>query len=416
MSEILDVYGREVLDARGNPTVEVEVTLADGSFGRALVPAGERASARDAVPLFDREVGRYQGRGVAKAVDHVNKECADVVVGMEAQGQRALDEALAAADGTATFEQLGANALFGVSVAVARAAAQSASLELYSYLGGVGAHALPLPQVSVIACRSCDCLIVPLGARSFSEGLRWCVEVYQALRALLEDAGYATATDECGAFAPGVADVELALSFIVRAVEDAGRAPCSDIAIALDANAASCFDAERGTYAFPGEGSRLTADEMIGHWGGLVDRFPIVSLEGALAASDEEGWAKLVSRLGASVQVVERDLPGARAECEATATVVEMGAFGTLTQMLDAIHTAQRAGRTVIIASRAGETEDATVADLAVAVGADQVKLGAPCRADRTAKYNQLLRIEDGLYTSASFAGRGAFARFRALL
>ena len=429
MSEILDVYGREVLDSRGNPTVEVEVVLDDGSFGRAMVPSGASTGAFEAVELRDGDKDRYLGKGVTKAVDHVNKELADAAIGMDAFDQRAIDAALKEADGTPNKGNLGANAILGVSLAVARAAAQSAGLELYQYLGGVNGHVLPTPMMNILnggvhADNNVDFqefMIMPVGAPTFTEGLRWCAEVYHTLKSVLKESGHATGVGDEGGFAPDLATNEEPLQYIVKAIEAAGYKPGDDFMIAMDPATTECYDAERGVYVLKGEGRELTTDEMIDYWAALVEKYPIISIEDGLAEEDWDGWVKLTERLGKKVQLVGDDLFVTNTERlkkgiemgAANAILVKVNQIGTLTESLEAIEMAKRAGYACIVSHRSGETEDSTIADLAVATNAGQIKTGAPCRSDRIAKYNQLIRIEDGLYTSAEYAGRTAFYNLR---
>ena len=429
MSEILDVYGREVLDSRGNPTVEVEVVLDDGSFGRAMVPSGASTGAFEAVELRDGDKGRYLGKGVTKAVDHVNKELADAVIGMDAFDQRAVDAALIEADGTPNKANLGANAILGVSLAVARAAAQSTDLELYQYLGGVNGHTLPTPMMNILnggvhADNNVDFqefMIMPVGAPTFTEGLRWCAEVYHTLKSVLKDSGHSTGVGDEGGFAPDLKSNEEPLQYIVKAIEAAGYQPGDDFKIAMDPATTECYDAERGVYVLSGEGRELTTDEMIDYWAELVEKYPIISIEDGLAEEDWDGWVKLTQRIGDKVQLVGDDLFVTNTERlkkgielgAANAILVKVNQIGTLTESLEAIEMAKRAGYACIVSHRSGETEDSTIADLAVAVNAGQIKTGAPCRSDRIAKYNQLIRIEDELYTSAEYAGMNAFYNIR---
>ena len=429
MSEILDVYGREVLDSRGNPTVEVEVVLDDGSFGRAMVPSGASTGAFEAVELRDGDKGRYLGKGVTKAVDHVNKELADAVIGMDAFDQRAVDAALIEADGTPNKANLGANAILGVSLAVARAAAQSTDLELYQYLGGVNGHTLPTPMMNILnggvhADNNVDFqefMIMPVGAPTFTEGLRWCAEVYHTLKSVLKDSGHSTGVGDEGGFAPDLKSNEEPLQYIVKAIEAAGYKPGDDFKIAMDPATTECYDAERGVYVLSGEGRELTTDEMIDYWAELVEKYPIISIEDGLAEEDWDGWVNLTQRIGDKVQLVGDDLFVTNTERlkkgielgAANAILVKVNQIGTLTESLEAIEMAKRAGYACIVSHRSGETEDSTIADLAVAVNAGQIKTGAPCRSDRIAKYNQLIRIEDELYTSAEYAGMNAFYNIR---
>ncbi|AEB06344.1 enolase [Coriobacterium glomerans PW2] len=425
MSEILDVYGREVLDSRGNPTVEVEVVLEDGSFGRAMVPSGASTGAFEAVELRDEDKGRYLGKGVTKAVDHVNKECADAVLGMDAFDQRALDAALLVADGTPNKANLGANAILGVSIAVARAAAQSAGLELFSYLGGVNGHLLPTPMMNILnggahADNNVDFqefMIMPVGAPTFAEGLRWCSEVYHTLKGVLKADGHNTGVGDEGGFAPDFKTNAEPLDYVTKAVEAAGFKAGEDFMFAMDPASTEFFDKERGVYMLKGEGRELSSDEMIDYWEGLVDSYPLISIEDGLAEEDWDGWVKLTARLGDRIQLVGDDLFVTNTKRlkkgidlhAGNAILIKVNQIGTLTETLDTIEMAKQAGYACIVSHRSGETEDATIADLAVATNAGQIKSGAPCRSDRVAKYNQLLRIEDELYASARYAGRTAF-------
>ena len=429
MSEILDVYGREVLDSRGNPTVEVEVVLDDGSFGRAMVPSGASTGAFEAVELRDGDKGRYLGKGVTKAVDHVNKELADAVIGMEAFDQRAIDAALKEADGTPNKGNLGANAILGVSLAVARAAAQSTGLELYQYLGGVNGHILPTPMMNILnggvhAHNNVDFqefMIMPVGAPTFTEGLRWCAEVYHTLKNVLKESGHSTGVGDEGGFAPDLKTNAEPFEYITRAVEAAGYKPGVDFMYAMDPATTELYDAARGVYVLAGEGRELTTDEMIDYWEALVEKYPIISIEDGLAEEDWEGWVKLTKRIGSKVQLVGDDLFVTNTERlkkgiemgAANAILVKVNQIGTLTESLEAIEMAKRAGYACVVSHRSGETEDSTIADLAVATNSGQIKTGAPCRSDRIAKYNQLIRIEDELYTSAQYAGKDAFYNIR---
>ena len=429
MSEILDVYGREVLDSRGNPTVEVEVVLDDGSFGRAMVPSGASTGAFEACELRDGDKDRYLGKGVTKAVEHVNKECADAVVGMDAFDQRAVDAALLEADGTPNKTNLGANAILGVSLATARAAAQSAGLELYQYLGGVNGHLLPTPMMNILnggvhADNNVDFqefMIMPVGAPTFAEGLRWCAEVYHTLKGVLKESGHSTGVGDEGGFAPDLKTNAEPFEYITKAVEKAGYKPGVDFMYAMDPASTEFYNAETCNYELKGEGRTLTTDEMIDYWADLVEKYPIISIEDGLAEEDWDGWVKLTKRIGNKVQLVGDDLFVTNTERlkkgielgAANAILVKVNQIGTLTESLEAIETAKEAGYACIVSHRSGETEDSTIADLVVATNAGQIKSGAPCRSDRIAKYNQLLRIEDDLYTSGKYAGKSAFYNIR---
>ena len=425
MSEIMDVYGREVLDSRGNPTVEVEVVLDDGSFGRAMVPSGASTGAFEACELRDGDKGRYLGKGVTKAVEHVNKECADAVIGMDAFDQRAVDAALIAADGTPNKTNLGANAILGVSLAVARAAAQSAGLELYQYLGGVNAHLLPTPMMNILnggvhADNNVDFqefMIMPVGAPSFTEGLRWCAEVYHTLKGVLKESGHSTGVGDEGGFAPDLKTNAEPFEWITRAVEKAGFTPGEDFMYAMDPATSETYDKERKLYVLKGEGKEYTSDQMIDYWEKLIAEFPIISIEDGLDEEDWEGWQNLTKAIGNKVQLVGDDLfvtNKTRLEKgielgAANALLVKVNQIGSLTETFEAMATAERFGYAQIVSHRSGETEDTTIADLVVATNAGQIKTGAPCRTDRVAKYNQLLRIEDELGDAAVYAGRSPF-------
>ena len=425
MSDILDVYGREVLDSRGNPTVEVEVVLEDGSFGRAMVPSGASTGAFEACELRDGDKGRYLGKGVLQAVEHVNNECANAVVGLDAFDQRAVDAALIAADGTPNKTKLGANAILGVSLAVARAAAESAGLSLYQYLGGVNAHLLPTPMMNILnggvhADNNVDFqefMIMPVGAPSFAEGLRWCAEVYHTLKGVLHEAGLGGGVGDEGGFAPNFTTNEEPLKYIVQACEAAGYKPGSDIMFAMDPASTEYYDAERGMYCLAGEGVEYTSEQMVDYWEKLVDKYPIISIEDGMAEEDWDGWKLLTDRIGDRVQLVGDDLfvtnskrlaKGIQLGC-ANAILIKVNQIGSLTETLEAIEMAKRAGYACVMSHRSGETEDTTIADLAVACNTGQIKTGAPCRSDRVAKYNQLLRIEEELGDQAEYAGLSAF-------
>ena len=425
MAEIIDVYGREVLDSRGNPTVEVEVTLEDGSQGRAIVPSGASTGQFEAVELRDGDKDRYMGKGVLEAVNHVNAECADVLVGMDACDQRGIDAALLAADGTDNKGKLGANAILGCSLAVARAAAESVGLPLYNYLGGVNAHVLPTPMMNILnggvhADNNVDFqefMIVPVGAPTFSECLRWSTQVYHTLKNVLKDSGHSTGVGDEGGFAPDLKNNKEPLQFIVEAITKAGFTPGEDFMIAMDPATSELYDPETKTYNLKGEGRTLTSDEMVDYWAELVEEFPIVSIEDGLDEEDWDGWKKLTDRIGDKVQLVGDDLFVTNVKRlqkgidngAANALLVKVNQIGSLTEAMDAIELAQRNKYACIVSHRSGETEDTTIADLVVATNAGQIKTGAPARTDRVAKYNQLLRIEDELGESAQYAGRNGF-------
>lgn len=420
------VIAREILDSRGNPTVEVEVGLSDDSVGRAAVPSGASTGAFEAYELRDGEKDRYLGKGVQRAVDAVYDELAPAVEGFEASDQRAIDEALIEADGTENKQRVGANAILGVSLAVAHAAADSARLPLFRYLGGPTANTLPVPLMNIInggahADTGVDIqefMAVPLGAETFSEGLRWGVEVYHSLKALMQEKGLATALGDEGGFAPDLPNNAAALDLIVEAIERAGYTPGTDVALALDVASTEFF--ENGVYRF--EGQDRTAADMTAYYADLLDRYPLVSIEDPLAEDDWEGWQQLTAELGDRVQLVGDDLfvtnPSRLADGIAkgagNSLLVKVNQIGTLTETLDAVQLAQRSGYTAILSHRSGETEDVTIADLAVATDCGQIKTGAPARSERVAKYNQLLRIEEELGAAARYAGRAAFPRFGA--
>jgi enolase len=419
VSGIEQLFGREILDSRGNPTVEVEVLLESGATGRAAVPSGASTGSHEAVELRDGG-DRYTGRGVARAVANVNGEIADTVTGLEALDQRGLDSALVDLDGTPNKGRLGANALLGVSLAVAHAAADEVGLPLYRYIGGAGAHVLPVPMMNVInggvhADNNVDLqefMIVPVGAASFSEALRWCAETYHRLKALLHERGLSTSVGDEGGFAPNLPSNEDAVRVLVEAIELAGRAPGSEMAIAVDAAASEFF--RDGAYDLAGEGRSLPAADFAAYLADLADRYPIVSIEDGMSEDDWEGWVALTQLLGSRLQLVGDDVFVTNEERlkrgidagVANAILIKVNQIGTLSETLDTMAAASRASYAQVISHRSGETEDTTIADLAVATGCGQIKTGAPARSDRVAKYNQLLRIEGGLGDVARYAGR----------
>ena len=425
MSNISKVYGREVLDSRGNPTVEVEVTLEDGSFGRAIVPSGASTGEFEAVELRDGEKSRYLGKGVSRAVGHVNGELAELLRGRDARDQRGADEAMIELDGAPNKGRLGANAILGCSLALARAAAASAELPLYTYLGGAGAHTLPVPMMNILnggvhADNNVDFqefMIMPVGAPDLRTGLQWATQVYHTLKGVLHKAGLATGVGDEGGFAPDLKTNAEPFEYLMQAVQAAGFEPGRDFMFAMDPATSELYDQERGVYVLAGEGRELTSDEMVDYWADLVERYPIVSIEDGLDQEDWDGWVKLTERLGKKVQLVGDDLFVTNTERlrkgielgAANSILIKVNQIGTLTETLEAIETAKRAGYTAVVSHRSGETEDTTIADLAVAVNVGQIKCGAPARTDRVAKYNQLLRIEDRLGSSASYPGKGAF-------
>jgi enolase len=424
MSEIEVVVGREILDSRGNPTVEVDVVLESGAQGRAAVPSGASTGRHEAVELRDGD-GRYGGKGVLEAVAHVNEEIADAVEGLEACDQRSLDEFLIDLDGTEDKGRLGANALLGVSLAVARAAAEEVGLPLYRYVGGTAAHVLPVPMLNVLnggahADNNVDLqefMIAPVGAASFSEALRWGAETYHALKKLLHSRGLSTAVGDEGGFAPDLPSNEEALRVLLEAIEAAGLTPGGDMALCLDVASSEIY--ADGTYRLAAEDRSLGSAEFTEYLAGLCDRYPIISIEDGMAEDDWDGWKILTDNLGGRVQLVGDDLfvtNVARLERGIAAGVansilIKVNQIGTLTETLDTVNRATRSAYTSVMSHRSGETEDATIADLAVAVNCGQIKTGAPARSDRVAKYNQLLRIESLLGDTARYGGRGAFAR-----
>jgi enolase len=421
---IEQVGAREILDSRGNPTVEVELALTDGTFARAAVPSGASTGEHEAVELRDGGA-RYGGKGVDKAVNAVLDEIAPAVIGMSADDQRLVDQALLDLDGTPDKSRLGANAILGVSLAVAKAAAESAALPLFRYVGGPNAHILPVPMLNIVnggahADTGVDVqefMIAPIGAPNFKEALRWGAEVYHALKSVLKKQGLSTGLGDEGGFAPDVAGTNAALDLILTAIEAAGLKPGSDVALALDVAATEFFSADSG-YAF--EGEARDAAQMAQIYGGLLDAYPLVSIEDPLAEDDWDGWVELTKEIGDRVQLVGDDLFVTNPERleegivkgAANALLVKVNQIGTLTETLDAVALAHNSGYRTMMSHRSGETEDTTIADLAVAVGSGQIKTGAPARSERVAKYNQLLRIEETLGDAARYAGDLAFPRF----
>ena len=426
MAIIDAIHAREILDSRGNPTIEVEVLLDDDTFGRAAVPSGASTGAFEANERRDGEKNRYQGKGVLQAVEAVLEQIQPALLGFDAADQRAIDQTMIDLDGTENKSNLGANAMLGVSLAVARAAAESAALPLYRYLGGPNAHILPVPLMNILNGGSHadsdvdiqEFMIVPLGAQTYSEGLRWGVEVYHNLKAVLKEKGLSTGLGDEGGFAPNLPSNRAALDLILEAIKRAGYTPGTDIALALDVAASEFY--KDGSYLF--EGTSRTAAEMSAYYEELVRDYPLVSIEDPLDEEDWEGWKTLTASIGDKVQIVGDDLfvtnpvrleTGIKANA-ANSLLVKVNQIGTLSETLDAITMAQRAGYTTITSHRSGETEDTTIADICVATNAGQIKTGAPARSERVAKYNQLLRIEEELDDAARYAGRSAFPRFTA--
>jgi enolase len=425
---IEDVIGREILDSRGNPTVEVDVFLEDGAVGTAMVPSGASTGAHEAVELRDDDPARYRGKGVLTAVRHINDTIRPELLGIDAVDQVSLDRLLIELDGTENKSRLGANALLGVSLGVAHAAAESVGLPLFRYLGGAGARTLPVPLVNILnggkhAIDSTDFqefMIAPLGAPTFREGLRWAAETFHALGALLHDEGFATTVGDEGGYAPSLGSNEDAIAAVLTAIEKAGYTPGEQVAIALDPACTELYS--DGRYTLAREDRALSGDELIDFWADWADRYPIVSLEDGLAEDDWEGWATLTARLGDRIQLVGDDLlvtnttrlARAIRERSANSILVKLNQIGTLTETIEAVEMAQRAGWTAVISHRSGETEDTTIADLVVALNAGQIKTGSISRSERIAKYNRLLRIEEELGDAAEYAGVRAFAARRA--
>ncbi|WP_337602916.1 phosphopyruvate hydratase [Acidaminococcus timonensis] len=423
MPIIENVCAREILDSRGNPTVEVDVLLDDGTVGRAAVPSGASTGVHEAVELRDGDKDRFGGKGVSKAVDNVNEAIADVIIGLDPTRQVEIDQAMIRLDGTPNKGKLGANAILGVSLAVAKAAANAVGLPLYQYLGGVNAKELPVPMMNILnggahADNNVDIqefMIMPVGADSFAEALRINAEIYQALKKVLKGKGLATAVGDEGGFAPNLESNEEALQVIVEAIEKAGYKPGEQVRLAIDTAASELF--EDGKYNLKGEGVVKTADEMVEWYASLCEKYPIVSIEDGLAEDDWDGWKKLTDALGKKVQLVGDDLFVTNVERlqkgieqgVANAILIKLNQIGTLTETLDAIEMAKRAGYTAIVSHRSGETEDTTIADVVVGTDAGQIKSGAPCRTDRVAKYNQLLRIEEDLGAAAQYNGMKVF-------
>ena len=420
MTEIVDVYAREILDSRGNPTVEVEVTLEDGSMGRAAVPSGASTGAHEAVELRDGDKSRYLGKGVQKAVAAVNDEIFPELLGLEAEDQRLIDQVMIELDGTPNKSRLGANAILGVSMATAKAAADASGLPLYRYVGGANAHILPTPMMNIInggahADNPIDIqefMIMPVGAETFADALRCGAEIFHTLKKGLSAAGHNTSVGDEGGFAPNLKSTEDALGFIMKSIEQAGYQPGEDVVLALDAAATEFY--KKGKYELEGEGKSLSSDQMAAYWGNLVSRFPIVSIEDGMSEDDWEGWLALTKLIGNKCQLVGDDLfvtnTARLAEGiekgAANSILVKVNQIGSLTETLEAVQMAHMARYTAVMSHRSGETEDSTIADLAVATNCGQIKTGSLARSDRLAKYNQLLRIEDELGSAARYLGR----------
>lgn len=425
---IISINALEILDSRGNPTVEVEVILGDGSWGRAAVPSGASTGVHEALELRDGEKDRFGGKGVTQAVKNVNTRIAKALIGADATQQKAIDMAMNALDGTPNKSVLGANAILGTSLAVAKAAANAAALPLYRYLGGVYAHELPVPMMNILnggahtgwqTTDAQEFMVMPLGASSFSEGLRWGAEIYHTLKKVLKEKGYATLVGDEGGYAPALKANEEAVEIILEAIEKAGYKAGEDVAIALDPAASEFYEEDEGVYNLRTEGKKLSSQEMVAFWVNWANKYPIVSLEDGLAQDDWEGWKLLTEQLGNRIQIVGDDLlvtnprrvSRAIAEKACNSLLVKVNQIGSLTETLEAVTMCQQHGWTAVVSHRSGETEDATIADLAVAMNTGQIKTGAPARSDRVAKYNQLLRIEQELGSTGKYAGWEALKR-----
>jgi len=419
------VIGREIIDSRGNPTVEAEVYLLDGTVGRGAAPSGASTGEFEALELRDGDKSRFGGKGVTKAVENINTVISDALTGVDASDIYAVDAAMIAADGTKDKSNLGANAILAVSIASARAAANALAIPLYRFLGGVNGNRLPVPMMNILnggahAANTVDVqefMIMPVGAPSFKEALRWCAEVFHALAALLKSKGLATSVGDEGGFAPDLASDEEAIQYILDAVKDAGYEPGKDFMIAMDAASSEWKGERKGEYVLPKAGTKFTSEELIEHWKKLVDKYPIISIEDALDEEDWGGWQKLTAELGDKVQLVGDDLfvtnterlsKGIELGC-GNSILIKLNQIGSVSETLEAIKMAHKAGYTAISSHRSGETEDTTIADLAVALNTCQIKTGAPSRSERVAKYNQLLRIEEELGASAVYPGKAAF-------
>ena len=425
---IVDVHGREILDSRGNPTVEVEITLEDGSLGRAAVPSGASTGVHEALELRDGDKQRYGGKGVTKAVANVNRPIAELLFDWDATQQREIDLALLELDGTPNKSKLGANAILGTSLAVAKAAATYLDLPLYRYIGGVYAHVLPVPMMNILnggahtGWQSTDAqefMVMPLGAESYSEGLRWGAEIYHTLKSVLKERGYTALVGDEGGYAPALKANAEAVEVILEAVEKAGYKAGEQVSIALDPAASEFYEADSGLYHLRTEGKKLSSEQMVAFWKSWVEQYPIVSIEDGLAQDDWEGWKMLTAEVGDHIQIVGDDLlvtnpervrRGIR-EKAANSLLVKLNQIGSLTETIEAVDLCHRAGWTAVTSHRSGETEDATIADLAVALNMGQIKTGAPARSDRVAKFNQLLRIEDELGDKGQYAGWDALKR-----
>ena len=425
--EIVKVIGREIIDSRGNPTVEAEVYLADGTVGRGTAPSGASTGEFEALELRDNDKSRFGGKGVLKAVENINTAIAQAVTGMDASDVYGVDRAMLQADGTKDKSKLGANAILAVSIANARAAATSLGLPLYRFLGGVNGNRLPVPMMNILnggahAANTVDVqefMIMPAGAASFKEGLRWCTEVFHALAAILKERGLSTSVGDEGGFAPNLGSDEEAFDYILEAVKKAGFEPGKDFVLAMDAASSEWKSGKKGEYILPKSGRKYTSSELISHWETMCEKYPIYSIEDGLDEEDWEGWKEMTARLGGKVQLVGDDLfvtnterleKGIRSGC-GNSILIKLNQIGTVSETMEAVKMAHKAGYTAITSHRSGETEDTTIADLAVALNTCQIKTGAPSRSERVAKYNQLLRIEEELKAAAVYPGFGAFNR-----
>ncbi len=425
---IEDVIGREILDSRGNPTVEVEVTLMGGAVGRAAVPSGASTGIHEALELRDGDKSRFLGKGVLKSVENVNSEIADALIGWDAIEQKAIDEIMIDLDGTPNKAKLGANAILGASLAVAKAAANALELPLYRYIGGVYAHVLPVPMLNILnggahtGWQSTDAqefMVMPLGAETFAEGLRWGAEIYHALKTVLKGRGYTALVGDEGGYAPALKANSEAVEVILEAIEKAGYKAGEQVAIALDPAASELFEEDTRLYNLRKEGKKLTGEQMVAFWKSWVDQYPIVSIEDGLAQDDWESWILMEKELGSRIQIVGDDLLVTNPERvrraikdkAANALLVKLNQIGSLTETIEAVETCHRAGWRAVTSHRSGETEDSTIADLAVALNMGQIKTGAPARSDRVAKYNQLMRIEEELGDTGTYAGWNALKR-----
>lgn len=423
--EIVQVIGREIMDSRGNPTVEAEVYLEDGSMGRGAAPSGASTGEFEALELRDGDKSRYDGKGVLKAVDFINNEIDELLLGMDASDIYAIDKAMIEADGTEDKSRFGANAILAVSIACAKAAANSLDIPLYRFLGGQFGNVLPVPMMNILnggahASNTVDTqefMIMPVGASSFAEGLRQCAEVYHKLGKLLKAEGYATSVGDEGGYAPNLSSDEETLEYILKAIKDCGYEPGKDFVLAMDAAASEWKGSAKGQYKQPKSGKEFTSAELVAHWKSLVDKYPIVSIEDGLDEEDWEGWKKMTEELGDRLQIVGDDLfvtntkrlhKGIEQGC-GNSILIKLNQIGSVSETIEAIKMAQKAGYTAVVSHRSGETEDTTIADLAVALNSGQIKTGAPNRSERVAKYNQLLRIEEELDENAKYAGLEAF-------